>query len=78
MSGKYTLQTPIAGCHISNDSGIVIFDLNDEFVVAGLSLGNKPYSKVRKHQIHFDNDGNPYFNKLGMKVFLSDCIRFNM
>jgi hypothetical protein len=74
---KYADLKPVAGCHISNTGGIVVFEATEEFVVAGFSIVDSPFSEVRKHKVHYDRDGNPYFNKRGYKVFLSECIRFN-
>ena len=67
--------SPIAGCHLSNDSGIVIFEATDEYVVSGFSSGNNPVSDVRRRKVYCDREGNMYFNWRGTRIFLSECIR---
>ncbi|MBQ6519140.1 MAG: hypothetical protein IJI14_10490 [Anaerolineaceae bacterium] len=77
-SEKYI--NPVGGYAISNVGGVVIYEVNDEYAVAGLSCGGE-VKNIRKHKVYWDyidetGETSPYFNKNGVRILLSECIRF--
>lgn len=68
----------IASKPINNSDAVVIYDVNDNSVLSsiiyldGLSYKNKP---IVKNRIHYDNFGDTYINKYGVRYYLDDFMR---
>ena len=64
---------------ISNTGGIVLFDVNEDYVVAGFSVMDDPITQVRKNKVYWDatdenGDSRPYFVKGGNRIYLDQCM----
>lgn len=62
------MRKPIALYTLNNVSGILIYEVTDEYVVAGLNE-----YKPEKFEVKYDGD-RPYFDWGGM-IYLDECIK---
>ena len=68
---------------ICNTGGIVLFDVNEDYVVAGFSVMDNPISQVRKNKVYWNSvdengESRPYFVKGGHRIFLDECMRMHI
>lgn len=69
---------PVAGYIISNNFGIEIYEIdevNERVKCALVDFSSPDKSRATYCKVYYDREGNPYFKKHRMKVYLSECMR---
>lgn len=73
---EYLKQKPIASVCLSNNSGFLIYDIDntEEKVLIANCVSGK-ISGFRKNKIYYNIKGEPYFNHFGRKIYFNECLR---
>ena len=68
----------IASKPINNSDAIIIYNVDDYYIITGMIYLSGLYmksAKITRNKIYHDGNGDPYFNKYGSRYYLSDFMR---
>ena len=72
---KDGIKKPLGGLCLCNFGGLVVYDINNDFVVSGFSYGEK-ITDIRTTKIFYTTSGRCYFVRFSRRYYLNEISRF--
>lgn len=73
------MEAPVATYSLTNALGVAIHEVGYngslDPIVKWRAVGAETKSRLRTSRVFFNRYGDPYFNALGSRIYLNDCIR---
>lgn len=72
---KYDNLEPIGFCYLGM-FGVNVYEIQygiNDYVIAGWD----DFTNTRRRKVHYDKEGEPYFNIGGIKVYFNEVMRLN-